>query len=525
MISVTGLNILVPLLQQIIVDDGIMKNDLATVGRLLIGLMVVYLLISIIEIAQNYVQTYISLNVSKDLEVSVFNHALRLKVECIKEKGLYKIIKDVDNYVQSVADLTGGQTVQVFIELFKFVGIFIALFLLSWKVTIYLLLLIPLRLIITHFTSKQVRKNSEESFAIQKYIHQWEDDVYNVFTEIKLWNLIGTKTNEYQKLIKKRNKKVILHYLLSGIDTTLGSGLQQLVISSLYLLCGFFIVSDEMTIGILFTFITYSYYILQPISLISYLKIIISKIAPEYAEYQRFISLEEEEDKNIENTVQFPSPIENLKITFNNVSFKYNDKMVLRNVNFEVNSGDVVVIKGENGSGKSTIIDLLLRFYYPCDGDIRINDININKINLESYRENLSVVSQFSNLFTGTIEDNLSMFGKYSYSEHLVDNNLFDFFGNLEKGIKNKIGSKSSLLSGGEKQKVSLLRSLAKRSRILILDEPTSNFDKKSEELFKDLIKSIDCDIVILVTHSEDISEIANKTIYLNNGEIICSVK
>lgn len=132
MLLISGLNILIPFYQQKIVDDGIMNNDLYLIIKLLLCIIAIFLLSGIITVIQNYLQADISLQVSQKLEVSIFEHALNLKYKYIQENGIYKIVKDVDKYVQSIMDLTGGKTIQIFVELFKFVGILIALLTLNW---------------------------------------------------------------------------------------------------------------------------------------------------------------------------------------------------------------------------------------------------------------------------------------------------------------------------------------------------------------------------------------------------------
>ena len=512
MLLISGLNILIPFYQQKIVDDGIMNNDLYLIIKLLLCIIAIFLLSGIITVIQNYLQADISLQVSQKLEVSIFEHALNLKYKYIQENGIYKIVKDVDKYVQSIMDLTGGKTIQIFVELFKFVGILIALLTLNWKITVYLLATVPLRVMITKILSNCVKRNSEKSCLIQKFIHRWEDDIYNSYLQIKLWNLIEYKTKEYNKLLGERNKKVKNHFFITGIDSAIGNNFMSIIINTLYLICGIFVIDNDITVGTMFAFISYSAYLLQPISLISYLKIIVSKIKPEFETYKSFISLEEENESR--QTNEFPKS-DKVNMSFKNVSFKYNEKMIIDQLNIELQAGDIVAVIGENGAGKSTFINLILRLYTPCRGQILINNINIDNINIHSYRENICTVLQTDDLFKGTIEDNITVYKRYNLPMELLNLNLFSFINKYHSGIDTKIESKSSGVSGGEKQKIALLRALNKSGLILVLDEPTSNYDQESEEEFIKLISELKYDIIIIVTHSEKIVNIANKVIKL----------
>ena len=516
MLTLSGLNMIIPFYQQKIVDEGILNNDLHLVIRLLFYIFVILFLSGLITALQNYLQSDISLKVGKKLELSILEHALKLKYCYLKEQGIYKIVKDTDRYVQSVIDLTGGKTIQILVELFKFVGIFIALLMLDWKITLYLLATIPLRIIITKILSSSVEKNSEKSCSVQKYIHGWEDNIYNSFLQIKIWNLVEMKAKEYNKLLESRNKIVKKHFFITGIDSAIGNSFMQIVINTLYLFCGILIIKSDMTVGTMLTFISYSGFLLQPISLISYLKIIISKMQPEFEIYKNFISLPEE--NKVEQIEQFPTNKE-ITLLFKEVSFGYGERKVINNLTFEMKTGDIVAVVGENGAGKTTFINLILRLYSPCSGQILLNNMDVQRIDMKSYRDNICTVLQFDDLFTGTIEENLTVYKQYDLSEELLNNSLFKFISKYEKGLSTKIENKSSGVSGGEKQKIALLRALNKNGRILILDEATSNYDQESEKEFIDLMKKINYDIIILVTHNKKILNIANKIVKIEKND------
>jgi len=214
------------------------------------------------------------------------------------------------------------------------------------------------------------------------------------------------------------------------------------------------------------------------------------------------------------------------KIKFENVSFGYDkNKTILKNINFEINSGEKVAIIGSNGSGKSSIINLILRFYKPDAGRILLDDVNIEDLNLKDYRSLISVVSQDVYLFDTTIKENINLSLPVADSEvHRAakESGADKFIDRLSEKYDYSVGENGSKLSGGEKQKVAVARGLVRDSKILILDEATSNYDVESEIELCEYIKENYTDkTVIVITHKPEILKIMDTIYVLQKGEIV----
>src|SRR5699024_798244 len=189
-------------------------------------------------------------------------------------------------------------------------------------------------------------------------------------------------------------------------------------------------------------------------------------------------------------------------------------------LDFDIKEGDKIAIVGENGSGKSTLLNIFLRFYDLQEGSITLNGKAINDYELFSYRDLFSVIMQNPYLFRGTVRDNLTLFGKNELTQEILGNKLLNFVERLPEGYDTDIGSDSSHISGGEKQKIALMRALASKSKILILDEPTAAYDKQSEKDFVDVLRGCDKKIIILITHEPKLLQFANKIIEIENKQI-----
>jgi ABC-type multidrug transport system fused ATPase/permease subunit len=279
-----------------------------------------------------------------------------------------------------------------------------------------------------------------------------------------------------------------------------------------------------MTFGSLVAFISYSALVFEPIKIVSYLIRQISNIKPAFERYLEFLNADAEKDSL--NAIKLSNSIDIKHIKFENVSLNYNQKKALDNVSFTINKGENVAIIGFNGSGKTSIINLFLRFYEPSQGYIKINNENIKSFTFESYRSIWSLMAQSNYLFNDSIKNNINI------TEDLTMNQIKNsckisgagiFIHKLQDKFDTCVGYNGALLSGGEKQKVVLARTLArKHTKILLLDEATSSYDYYSEQIFNKEILSTNCyDFTIIITHRPEVLKKLDKIIYLDKGKVV----
>ena len=215
------------------------------------------------------------------------------------------------------------------------------------------------------------------------------------------------------------------------------------------------------------------------------------------------------------------------KITFKNVNFEYVPKRpVLKNINLEIKKGETIALVGNSGGGKTTIVNLLPRFYDVVSGNIYIDDVDIRDYTLESLRSNISVVFQDNFLFSGTIKENI-LFGKLNATEDEIQNAvkmayLDEFLITLKDGINTQIGERGILLSGGQKQRVAIARAFIKNAPIVILDEATSALDNKSEAIVQKAIDNLMKDkTVFVIAHRLSTIQNADRIAVINEGSLV----
>ena len=307
----------------------------------------------------------------------------------------------------------------------------------------------------------------------------------------------------------------MLTYVRHSIDNCSN----EVFIDFLYLLGGIFIASGFLSVGGVLAFISYSVYLLYPISAILGLKTIVASIIPSIKGHEEFMSLDEEREGK-----RFV--IEHIEsIEFKQVCLGINGEQILDKVSFEIKRGEKVALLGANGSGKTSIVNLLLGLYEPENGEILINGINIENIDIEQNREIFAVVAQNVHLFNKTILQNIFLENGIKkdiyYFEKLKKNQLFCFIEKFPENWKTLVGIGGNKLSGGERQKIVLMRELVSNGKVLVLDEATSSYDLVSEKMFNDLVlecNKFDCEIII--THRDSILEQMDKIIVLDKGKI-----
>lgn len=520
MFIVTIANIYIPLIQKKIIDNGLLVNNFSYLLTLVSIMIGISLVIQGLTFIQSLLQIDIHLNFIRNMEIEIVNHALKLKEKYIWNNGLYKLINDTGHCAGIISQITGDTVLTSLLQVFKFIGVLIGLFIINWKMTLFILISIPLRMFLSNIVSKSINKYSKESIDMQRTLHKWEVDLFLATNEIKLWNLYSIKEKEYKELLNKRDKVTQKLYLTLNLNMMIGDTFQGVILNAIYILCGVLMWRESLTIGGILAFISYANSLMEPIAFISILRGILAEIEPALNSYEEFFALEIEETDQEQNTKKIPILKQDIRISFDNVSFNYHDRELYSDIKFEIMSGEKIALIGENGTGKTTLINLLLRFYEPTSGNIKLNDIDINEFRLNEFRDLFSVITQNPYLFQGTILDNLTVFGENEDDFNMQKENLLSFINKLPKREYTNIGNNSSKISGGEKQKIALYRALLKKSRILIMDEPTANYDVQSEKDFEEIVLNNDKDITIVITHNPQLLKLMNKIILVKNNTV-----
>ena len=410
----------------------------------------------------------------------------------------------------------------IFKDPFYVIGYFITLFLISFKLTLFILLFLPLAGLIISKISNGLKKRSQKG----------QENLGNILalTEETLFGIRIIKSFNAQKFMQRRFNsdshllyKLMLSitrrvYLASPVSEFLG----VLATSGVLLYGGNLVFNNEIQPDVFIGYLILFSQLITPFKSIS--KAI-------YDSAQGIAALERIETITLEKNLisDISSGVNKIafskEISFNNVSFKYEKEQVLQNVSFKIKKGETVAIVGHSGAGKSTIADLLVRFYDVNDGQIQIDNINIKEIGLSNLRKVMGVVTQDSILFNDSVINNIGLGLNNIDTDRIIAStkmaNAHEFIENLEKKYNTIIGDGGNKLSGGQKQRLSIARAIYKNPEILILDEATSSLDSKSEKAVQEALDRLMTNRTSLViAHRLSTIQNADKIIVLDKGQI-----
>ncbi len=515
-ILVSVFNAVTPFVNRYLIDLGLIEKNSKIVFYCVLSLILLYLLDNIVQYSQTRQELQVANSIGKALKVKALTHGLKMSPKYYEEQGFYKTIGDALYNIDSIMSIISSNCMIIVMIICKAAGAAVGLFILNWRLALILALLIPIKVLFNLWVRAEAERLGKRLMEAHKDYNSWFSDILSGIIDIKLWNLQSEKTREYGEYVERINEATKDLSLLTAKNTRVMRMIELAFTSLMYLPGVMFMIRGEITLGSLVTFLSFSSYLLVPIDAIMDLRVTLKKIKPSVEDIRKFFDLEEE---NYGSTL-LPEKVIS-KIEFRNVSVRFAHRMVLQNICFSARRGEKIALVGDNGCGKTTLIRLLLGLCEPCQGEILVNGIPIGEYNIEEYRKKFSVVSQNAHLFRGTVMENILMDSKTP--AHGLDQADFctEAIEKLESRFDTTVGSEGTKLSGGERQKVALLRALNRRSQILILDEATSNYDRESEERFNLFIKeNRDYDFYFIVTHRKEILSYVDRIIYLSSGKI-----
>lgn len=511
-----------PFFTRNIIDIVIPKKDAAE----LIKLTAIFLMVIVIEKTSKLFSDYIYSKIGKN-----FVHNLKKKlIDCLqKQSGNFycqmkagEINNVINSDVEALEDMATNMLFTTIKDIVTSIPIIIYLFILKKDLFIVLLFIYPFTYMIQKTYSKIIENYSIKARQLlEEYVTIIVEFLKSPINYIKLGNnsYFIDKFNRAGDDYKKYGIKADRTY---AQYITLATMTNYIVLVIIFLVGGYGIIEDKMTIGVLVVFIQYSSKIAIPILAISQADVRVKQSKESIDRIYRILDLKTEIN---DGTSNMKFGINKGEVVFQNISFSYDQKKTLCDINIRANAGEKVAIVGESGSGKSTIINLLYRLWDYSEGNIFIDGIEIRNYNINYLRENIGIVSQDIFLFHDTILNNITLGNSNISMEKVIEVaklvKIYDDIIELESGFYTMIGDNGVKLSGGQKQRLSLARTILKDNQVVVFDEATSALDNHTEmEIELHLSEYFKNKTLIIISHRLESISTANRIYVLDKGEI-----
>lgn len=517
------LQAVVPLSIKLLTDDFITKQNLR--GFIIAGLsFFLIVVISTLAIYSFYVfGGKLEYQVSKDIRKSVFEKIEKFSITNIKKYEIGELISRLTSDVQKLSEVFSWGVMDACHSIIVLLFSIAIMLYLSFTLTIMLFLMLPIIYIVTLLFQKNILK-------FQRKVRDYNSKIIRSYTEslsyiktIKALGIEEKKKNEFVSFNEKYRKYNLKSILISAIFVPTVMFIASIGVGFAFNFSSISVMKNIMTYGAFLSFLTYSFQIFEPFKMLAQ---IFTDLKSAQASAERVFQILYEDDEIIEQKetdLNFGG-----NIRFENVSFHYfdDDKLVLKDFNFEIKNGQSVAFIGSTGSGKSTIVNLICKFYDPTSGDIFLDGINYKNIDKTCLYNNLGYVLQQPQLFSISIKENIKFGNENATDEEIMEIcNLLgidEFISKLPGGIDTVIGESGYNISSGQKQLISFARALIKNPKLLILDEATSSIDTETEKFIQNKMKDIlSGKTSIIVAHRLSTIKHCDKIVLIEKGNIL----
>jgi ATP-binding cassette, subfamily B, bacterial MsbA len=488
-----------------------------------IAIVLVYILKGGITYAQQYLLAFVGQRVIMDVRNLTFEYVSNLPMRYFKGKKSGELMSRILNDI-SLMEIAVSQAMgRLILSFFSFIPPLIAVFYISWRMAFVSLFILPVTLYpIMKFAQKLKSVSSigqEEIANITSIMHE----TFYGIQIIKAFNMENYEFKRFRKSNKAYYNEMMRAARVSALSPSLMEFIGAVAAGVIFAMGLKQVIDGTMSSGYLFAFLTSLFLMYDPIKKISRLSYDLNRAV---AGAERIFELLDTQSDIIET--DNPRMLENVKgrITFNSVSFSYEpDQPVLKNLNFEIYPGETIAIVGASGVGKSTLVNLLPRFYDPTEGSILIDGVDIRELSIPVLRHLIGIVTQETILFNDSIRANITCGQKNIPPDLIVSAAtsafIHEFIRELPLGYDTVVGERGISLSGGQRQRVSIARALLKDPPILILDEATSSLDSESELLIqKALDELIRNRTTIVIAHRLSTIRKADRIFAMENGRI-----
>ena len=471
----------------------------------------------------------IAQEVTKLLQFDLMRSLINSDIEVINKKHSGKIIGHLTMDVGFMTNLISTVILNIFKDSLTLIGLIGVMFYQNWKLALFAIIMIPLASFAARSLGKRMGKITTQAQEEAGKLNSYILEIFKNHKIIKIFQKEDYEFSRADKVLNSLKEKMTKISVVLNRASPIMETLTGIMIAGLIYYAGQLIFKQELEVNNFFSFLAAMMLAYQPVRSLATLNMSINQ---GISAGQRILPLIEAKSKIFDKPSSEDYNINKADISFNNVNFEYeiNENKVLQDVNIEIEGGKMTALVGHSGAGKSTILNLIPRFYDISGGDIKVNGRSIYEIKLKSLRSNISLVSQDVTLFDDTIKNNI-IYGNSSATEQEVSDAInFSYCSDFIRNLPNKedtiIGENGVRLSGGEKQRISIARAMLKKSKIILLDEATSSLDADTEHKIQEAIKLLTKNrTTVVIAHRLSTIMMSDNIYVLEKGKIISSGK
>ena len=478
-----------------------------------------------------YVAKVIMINVSQELKADVQKDMIKSLISSdtkfIDSAHTGKFISNLTMDVNLLVNLISTALLNIFKDSLSLIGLLTVMFYQNWKLSMVAIIMIPLATFFARSLGKRMNKASIQAMDKSSLFTTRLVEVFKNHKLIKIFQQEAHENKRSTEDINELKNKIIKMTVIFNRNAPIMETLTGIMIAGLLFYSGILIDSGELEVNNFFSFLAAMMLAYQPVRALAGLNIAISQGITASKRVLPVIDLvnEVQDDQNFSDLI-----VKEGNIKFKDINFKYGneEKKVLQSTNLDIKGGKMTALVGLSGAGKSTILNLIPRFYDPNSGNIFIDDQSIHGVNIYSLRKNISLVSQETTLFDDTVRNNIAYAKLDASNEEIIlaaKNSYADeFIQKLPNGYETLIGENGVRLSGGEKQRLSIARAMLKKSSIILLDEATSSLDSDTEEKIQSAISLLTKNkTTVVIAHRLSTILNANMIYVIKEGKIVTS--
>ena len=523
MLLMAGSRSAISLLVKPVIDDVFVNKDARMLMLIPLAVATMFFILGIAMYFQEYLMNYVGQNIVRQLRDGLYERIQDLPISFFQREKTGVLMSRVTNDVNVIKNMVSSVVSGSLRDIFTIIGLIFVIFYLDWEMALFAIIILPVAFLPIVVLGRKVRKVTTGS---QIAMADLTSSLHETFIGNKIVKAFGMEEYEKKrfsgknrKLFKLDMKRVRFQALSSPIMEIIGGVGAGIVIWY----GGSKVIAGTITAGTFFSFMTAVLMFYAPVKKLSKLNITIQQ---GLAGADRVFDILEIKSDIQESADPVVLKRGHHRVTLRDLYFKYDDVMVLKNINIDVKAGEIIALVGMSGGGKTSLVNLIPRFFDASEGAVFVDDVDIRDISISSLRGQIAIVTQEPILFNDTVRNNIA-YGNQNASDEDIENAAraayaYEFIQNFPDGFDTSIGELGGRLSGGEKQRICIARALLKDAPILILDEATSSLDSESETLVQKALENLmEGRTTFVIAHRLSTVSYAHRIIVVVDGEIV----